>query len=543
MPFRYRGFAVDYDGTLTDTDVPDADVLAAIADVRAAGRQVILVTGRIMAELLQVFPEVQRHFDAVVTENGCVLYSGQQAGRRLAPEIPRSLERALKECGIPFRAGEVLLASKAKHAPAILAEIGSLGLELQLVRNRAELMVLPSGSNKGTGVIAALAELGVDRHNVVAFGDAENDHSLFDACEIGVAVGNAVDSLKAQADVVLTQAAGAGVAAFIRRVLDGDLALVQPRRWQAEIGSYEDGSAVRVPAAAAGIGIYGESGVGKSYLAGLLAERMLRLGYRACVIDPEGDHYGLAELPGVVGLGGANALPAVGDVIHILARASVVADTAQHDEGVRVGYARRLVEACQASRERTGLPHFLVVDEAHTIFGPDGPLSPLAVSAAGLCLVTYRPDLLATLAHERLAYRITARSASEATIGVGGANERRFRVAERMCQHGRHARKYASALLPTHRRFLFRSGGIPTGRAAASLREFRDELAYAADPVLHHHAAAHDFSSWLGDVCRDPELTFKIRKIEARLAERRTARAAARFRDELFAILSARFPL
>jgi hydroxymethylpyrimidine pyrophosphatase-like HAD family hydrolase len=543
MPSRYRGFAVDYDGTLTDADTPDADVLAAIAEARAAGRHVVLVTGRIMKELLPVFPDVRRHFDAVVAENGCVLYSGQQAGRRLTPTIPPALDRALNERGIPFRAGEVLLASHAEHAPAILAEVGLLGLELQLVRNRAELMVLPSGFNKGTGVTAALAELGVDRHNVVAFGDAENDHSLFEACEIGVAVGNAVDSLKAQADVVLTRAAGAGVAAFLRRVLNGDLALVQPGRWQVDLGSYDDGSAVLVPAAAAGIGIYGESGVGKSYLAGLLAERMLRLGYRVCIIDPEGDHTGLTELPEVVGVGGVNPLPAVGDVIHILTRASVVVDTAQHDEGARVSYARQLVEACQAARDGTGLPHCLVVDEAHTIFGPDGALSPLAVSAAGLCLVTYRPDLLATLAHERLDYQITAHSARNATIRLIGAEARRFHVAERSCQHGRHARKYASTLLPAHRRFLFRSNGMPTGRTAASLREFRDELAYAADAVLYHHAAKHDFSRWLSDFCRDPELAPGIRKLESRLAERRTASAAARFRDELFATLGARFPL
>ena len=39
-------------------------------------------------------------------------------------------------------------------------------------------MVLPSGVNKATGLSAALVELGLSRHNVVAVGDAENDHAL-----------------------------------------------------------------------------------------------------------------------------------------------------------------------------------------------------------------------------------------------------------------------------------------------------------------------------------------------------------------------------
>jgi hydroxymethylpyrimidine pyrophosphatase-like HAD family hydrolase len=36
-------------------------------------------------------------------------------------------------------------------------------------------MVLPSGVNKATGLMAALSELELSPHNVVAIGDAEND--------------------------------------------------------------------------------------------------------------------------------------------------------------------------------------------------------------------------------------------------------------------------------------------------------------------------------------------------------------------------------
>jgi hydroxymethylpyrimidine pyrophosphatase-like HAD family hydrolase len=196
MPYRYRAFAVDYDGTLTDSDAPDRAALAAVDEARRSGRRVVLVTGRIMDELLVVFPAVRRHFDAIVAENGCVLFAGEQAGRRPTPAIVPDLARALQRRKVPVRAGMVLLATQIEHASTVLEEVELLGLELQLIRNRGEMMVLPSGFNKGTGLVEALAELGVDRHNVIALGDAENDHSLFEVCEVGIAVANAVDSLK-----------------------------------------------------------------------------------------------------------------------------------------------------------------------------------------------------------------------------------------------------------------------------------------------------------------------------------------------------------
>jgi hydroxymethylpyrimidine pyrophosphatase-like HAD family hydrolase len=543
MPYRYRAFAIDYDGTLALDDVASPDALVAVAEAREAGRRAVLVTGRITDELLRVFPDATQHFDLIVAENGCVLLADGGRQQPLAPPVDAVLQDALQRRGVPFRAGHVLLASQVEHAPAMLEEIEKLGLELQLVRNRTELMVLPSGHNKGTGLLKALGTLGVNQHNVVALGDAENDHSLFEACEIGVAVGNAVESLKAHADVELSQDNGPGIAAFLRQVLGGDLALVQPMRWQAELGTFEDGSAARIPAATAGIGIFGESGGGKSYLAGLLAERLIRLGYRTCIIDPEGDHSGLVELPGVVCVGGANPLPAPDDVLNILIRAnaSVVVDMALHDECARNAYARQLVAAGQVARERTGLPHCVIVDEAHAVFGPAGEFGPLADSAAGLCLITYRPELLSHLAHDRLDYRIVVHSTTDATLeSRGESGARRFRPGERWCPHGRHARKYV-ALLPVHRHFEFRSDGVPTGRVAGSLREFRDEVAYAADPVLIHHATQRDFSRWLGDICLDARLGEQIEQFEAALAERRTADAAARFRDELFAALSDRF--
>ena len=68
----FRAVAVDYDGTLADGGVAP-DTVAALAEVRARGIRVILVTGRIVNELRAVFADVEDHVDALVAENGAVL--------------------------------------------------------------------------------------------------------------------------------------------------------------------------------------------------------------------------------------------------------------------------------------------------------------------------------------------------------------------------------------------------------------------------------------------------------------------------------------
>ena len=58
---------------------------------------------------------------------------------------------------------------------------------------------------------------------VVGIGDGENDHSLFDACGLGVAVANAVPALKERAAWVTKGARGDGVIELIERILRNDV--------------------------------------------------------------------------------------------------------------------------------------------------------------------------------------------------------------------------------------------------------------------------------------------------------------------------------
>ena len=275
----FRAVAIDYDGTLADGQVAP-DTLTALAEARARGIRMILVTGRIVNELRAVFPEVEDHVDAVVAENGAVLVTPVGV-RQLAAPVDRAVSAALSAHGVAHRSGQVLVACAAADEPVALEVIRELGLDCRLVRNRGELMILPAGVTKGSGLREALGDLGLSHHNTIGVGDAENDHSLLDVCEVGVAVANAVDALRAHADVTLALPDGQGVAELLRGPLLAGRTHVHPRRWQITLGIDDGGEPVTIPASQLNVAVCGGSGDGKSYLAGLICEQLVRLGYSA----------------------------------------------------------------------------------------------------------------------------------------------------------------------------------------------------------------------------------------------------------------------
>ena len=65
--------------------------------------------------------------------------------------------------------------------------------------------------------------MGLSPHNVVAVGDAENDHALLALCECSVAVANALPMLQEKADFVTAAANGKGAAELINEIIASDL--------------------------------------------------------------------------------------------------------------------------------------------------------------------------------------------------------------------------------------------------------------------------------------------------------------------------------
>ncbi len=129
--------------------------------------------------------------------------------------------RLLAQQGVsPILAGHVIVATFEPHQYAVLNAIRSLGLELQVIFNKGAVMVLPSGVNKASGLKRALKTLGIRPGEVVAVGDAENDHALFEYCGFSAAVANALPSVKEHASRVLNAENGAGVSELIDWILN-----------------------------------------------------------------------------------------------------------------------------------------------------------------------------------------------------------------------------------------------------------------------------------------------------------------------------------
>jgi hydroxymethylpyrimidine pyrophosphatase-like HAD family hydrolase len=139
----------------------------------------------------------------------------------LAAPPPAAFVARLRSAGVsPLILGRVVVATLAPHEPAVRDAIRALAPELQIIRNNDAVMVLPRGVDKASGLATALAELGIAPGSTVAVGDAENDLAMLAACGSGVAVANALGSVKARAAWVTKAERGAGVEEVIARLLE-----------------------------------------------------------------------------------------------------------------------------------------------------------------------------------------------------------------------------------------------------------------------------------------------------------------------------------
>ena len=156
--------ATDYDETLAEHGTVSDDTCAALDRLAKTGRKLILVTGRELDDLMQVFPRLDI-FDKVVAENGALLYTPASKdrtgpGARPSGQVRREVAGPRRD---PLSAGRSIVATWEPNEKVALEVIKELGLELEIIFNKGAVMILPSGVNKakagrgsqGTGAFAA----------------------------------------------------------------------------------------------------------------------------------------------------------------------------------------------------------------------------------------------------------------------------------------------------------------------------------------------------------------------------------------------------
>ena len=144
-----RTLATDYDGTIATHGTVDPDTIHSLQRLRDAGGTLILVTGREMPQLRQVFPQLAL-FHLVVAENGALLYWPESGKERPLCDPPEeSFVRALKERGVkPLSVGRVIVATYEPHETTVLQTIRDLGLERQVIFNKGAVMCCRRGSTR-----------------------------------------------------------------------------------------------------------------------------------------------------------------------------------------------------------------------------------------------------------------------------------------------------------------------------------------------------------------------------------------------------------
>jgi len=548
---KFGVLALDYDGTIAIDGALDPEVRAAIAEVRAAGVVVVLVTGRILDDLRRVAGDL-RFVDAVVAENGAVLtYPATGHSMVLGPPPPARFVEQLRQRQIAIGLGACVIEANASDAHAVLTLVREMELPLVLLFNRGRLMILPETVSKAAGLREALSGLRLSAHNAIAIGDAENDHRLLEMCEIGVAVGWGSGALKATADEILDGEGPSAVADYIRRAAaNPSLAPERVGRRRLLLGHDAAGRPVELAVRGGNVLVAGDPRSGKSWAAGLICEQLIFYRYCICVVDPEGDFTGLEQLPGVVVLGGDDPPPRARELIRALRHPdmSVVIDLSRLGHVEKLEYMQSLLPTLTMLRRRTGLPHRIVVDEAHYFLGGADVRGLLDLELGGYTLITYQaanlhPDVqaanettivtLATDPREVQAFATMSGvpdrhvewtsvlgqlALAEAAVLPGRGDEpdslRRFMLVPRLSSHVRHREKYLDVPVPAGRAFVFCIDGRPTGCRASTLKELLEVIATTPLDVLDGHLRRSDFSRWIGDVFGDHFLASQVWKLE-----------------------------
>ena len=254
MNDRIKAIFFDVDGTLlshSQGDVPES-TRRALESLRARGVKTVVATGRHMTEF-SLLPVSDIPFDCYLTLNGNLLLDANRhayAGTPIDGGEMEVLAHIFQAKRIPFvligengryinYVDETVVKTQSETKGTIPA-LGSYGGErvyqiLAFVPEHQKKLlddlldecavtswsdtgidIIPKDGGKSAGIRKFLEEQGLDRSEIMAFGDGENDIDMLRFAGIGVAMGNAVDAVKAAADYVTDSIDNDGIEKALR---------------------------------------------------------------------------------------------------------------------------------------------------------------------------------------------------------------------------------------------------------------------------------------------------------------------------------------
>ena len=239
---RYKMLVLDVDGTLlNDNKEISNHTLTTLRKVQQMGVRIMLASGRPTYGLLPIAKKLE-----LGTYNGFILsYNGGQVinasngevifERRINPElIPYLEKKAVKNnFGILTYNGDAIV-TNAPDNPHILAEAALNGMKIDYQENFSIAIDYPpckcmlvsddEPALVGLEELGAVMEmLGIKPDEIVVFGDGVADVTMLQLAELGIAMGNAPDSVKRCADYVTLSNNEDGVAVAVEKAFLADV--------------------------------------------------------------------------------------------------------------------------------------------------------------------------------------------------------------------------------------------------------------------------------------------------------------------------------
>ena len=267
---KYKLLVLDVDGTLlNDAKEITKRTLSALLKIQQMGVRVVLASGRPSYGLMKVAKtlELGNYGGFILSYNGCQIINAQNGEilfeRRIKPEMLPYLEKKARKNGfalftyhdnliltnnsddehvldeaelndlvvieeeefstaIDFAPCKCMLVSDDEAALVALEEHWKKRLSGVLDVFRSEpffLEVVPCSVDKANTLGALLEHLGVKREEVMAIGDGTCDVAMLQLAGMGVAMGQAPDSVKACADYITASNEEDGVAAAVEKMI------------------------------------------------------------------------------------------------------------------------------------------------------------------------------------------------------------------------------------------------------------------------------------------------------------------------------------
>ncbi len=266
VPVTYRLIALDVDGTLLDSShTMRPRVAAAVREAHAAGMQVVLATGKLLASVQPMLEELGLGGPQIVLNGAATVESATGRARRFCPlreddrrtviqavrnadphvlishfaldgiymdrehprisvfaeygEGPPILVPDLLGTGLPPAAKVLLSGSPDQLARVRVAVTPLLARRVTITTTTPDFLeFFDPAAGKGQALAALCESLGLPREAVVAMGDGENDIPLLREAGLAVAMANGAEATRRAADLIAPSNDEEGVAVMLEEL-------------------------------------------------------------------------------------------------------------------------------------------------------------------------------------------------------------------------------------------------------------------------------------------------------------------------------------